>query len=102
MQIVDNAALQMTVPAIVGAQIVQSIEKSHTVRAHAEQHEVLVNWDYEEAADTAAMLDAHAPDPNIPDVPSPIMRDYAWPGVYKPFDHQKVTASFLSLRPRAF
>jgi SNF2 family DNA or RNA helicase len=30
------------------------------------------------------------------------MRDYNWPGVFKPFDHQKDTASFLSLRRRAF
>jgi len=102
MQIVDNAAIQLTVPAIVGAQIAQNIEKSHTLRTRAEEHDVLVNWDYEEAADMAAMLDDHLPSPDIPDIPSPMLRDYKWPGIYKPFDHQKVTASFLSLRPRAF
>jgi len=31
-----------------------------------------------------------------------MLRDYSWPGIYKPFDHQKSTASFLSLRKRAF
>jgi SNF2 family DNA or RNA helicase len=38
----------------------------------------------------------------LKDVPSPILRDYTWPGLYKPFDHQKETAGFLSLHRRAF
>lgn len=102
MNIVDNTALQFTVPAIAGAQIAQSIEKSHILSARTEEHDVLVNWDYDETADTAAVLDSYLPNPNIPDLPSPMLRDYDWPGIYKPFDHQKITASFLSLRPRAF
>ena len=35
-------------------------------------------------------------------VPSPITRDYNYPGLYKPFDHQKTTAEFLSVHQRAF
>lgn len=35
-------------------------------------------------------------------VPSPIQRDYDWPGAYRPMDHQRETASFLSLNQRAF
>lgn len=38
----------------------------------------------------------------IKNVPSPITRDYDWPGLHRPFNHQKETASFLSLRKRAF
>lgn len=34
--------------------------------------------------------------------PAPILRQYDWPGRYKPFDHQKETAAFLTLNPRAF
>jgi len=30
------------------------------------------------------------------------MKDYNWPGQFKPFAHQKVTAEFLSERPKAF
>ena len=33
---------------------------------------------------------------------SPILRDYKWVGRFKPFDHQKHMAAFLSLHPRAF
>jgi SNF2 family DNA or RNA helicase len=102
MNIVDNTAIQMTVPAIVGAQILQNIQKSHALKIHPEAHDVLINWGYDEAADLAMMLDEYQPNPEIPQIPSPMLRDYNWPGIFKPFDHQKVTASFLSLRPRAF
>ena len=34
--------------------------------------------------------------------PSPIMGQYDWPGMYKPFEHQKTTAAFLSLHQRAY
>ena len=34
--------------------------------------------------------------------PSPIETQYKWPGRYKPFAHQIVTAAFLTLNPRAF
>lgn len=30
------------------------------------------------------------------------MNDYNWPGQFKPFAHQKVTAEFLASRPKAF
>jgi superfamily II DNA or RNA helicase len=35
-------------------------------------------------------------------VPSPITGKYEWPGLYKPFSHQRDTAAFLTLHPRAF
>jgi SNF2 family DNA or RNA helicase len=35
-------------------------------------------------------------------LPSPIVRDYDWPGIYKPFDHQRITSEFLSINHRAF
>jgi SNF2 family DNA or RNA helicase len=35
-------------------------------------------------------------------LPSPIARDYKYPGLYKPFNHQRTTAEFLSINHRAF
>jgi SNF2 family DNA or RNA helicase len=35
-------------------------------------------------------------------LPSPIVRDYKWPGLFTPFDHQKVTSEFLSINHKAF
>lgn len=33
---------------------------------------------------------------------SPILAKYDWPGMYRPFNHQRDTASFLTLHKRAF
>lgn len=56
--------------------------------------EVLVKWGLEEAQVLKNL--------RIKNVPSPIKSKYGWPGLYKPFDHQKETASFLTLHRRAF
>ena len=55
---------------------------------------VLVHWNLEEAQVLKNL--------QIKDVPSPILGKYNWPGRYKPFEHQKDTASFLTLHRRAF
>lgn len=57
-------------------------------------HEVLVHWGLEEAQVLKNI--------GVRKVPSPITTKYSWPGLYKPFDHQKVTAEFLTLHKRAF
>jgi len=36
------------------------------------------------------------------DAPGPIQHYYKWPGQFKPYDHQRITANFLTLHPRAF
>lgn len=36
------------------------------------------------------------------DAPSPILHYYDWPGPFKPFEHQKQTAAFLTLHQRCF
>lgn len=36
------------------------------------------------------------------DAPAPIEHYYNWPGRHTPFIHQKITASFLTVNPRAF
>jgi len=36
------------------------------------------------------------------DVPSPILTQYDWPGVLKPFDVQKKTCAHLTLNPRSY
>jgi len=55
---------------------------------------VLVKWSLDEAQVLKNL--------KIRDVPSPIYKDYSWPGVHQPFAHQRVTASFLTLNRRAF
>lgn len=57
-------------------------------------NEVAVHWGLSEVR---ALAEA-----GYVNVPSPILRDYKWTGKLKPFDHQKVTSSFLTLYDRAF
>ena len=59
-----------------------------------EGNQVAVNWGLDEARVLNNL--------QIKNIPSPIMGHYNWPGLHKPFDHQKTTASFLTLHPRAF
>jgi SNF2 family DNA or RNA helicase len=59
-----------------------------------EGNQVAVNWGLDEARVLNNM--------QIKNIPSPIMGHYTWPGLHKPFDHQKTTSSFLTLNPRAF
>lgn len=55
---------------------------------------LLVKWGLEEAQVLKNL--------RIKNVPSPIEAHYEWPGLYKPFDHQKKTAAFLTLHRKAF
>jgi SNF2 family DNA or RNA helicase len=54
---------------------------------------VLVKWGYAET-EILAKLGFEAP--------SPMLKSYKWTGKLTPFEHQKTTASFLSIRRRAF
>lgn len=88
MEIIENKALLLKLrdPEKVTAVIPKS-------RAMG-QHNVLVHWGLDEAQVLKNL--------KIKNVPSPILRNYAWPGLHKPFDHQKTTSSFLTLHKRAF
>jgi len=55
---------------------------------------VLVNWTLGNVRKLANL--------GLRKTPSTILRDYDWPGIYKPFDHQRQTASFLTANNRAF
>ena len=92
MKIIDNRALLLKVRD--AERITKVIPKSRVMKAHDDHYEVLVNWGMEEVQVLKNL--------NIKNVPSPILTQYHWRGMYKPFDHQKTTASFLTLHRRAF
>jgi SNF2 family DNA or RNA helicase len=56
-------------------------------------HEVAVSWGVDEVQ-TLRSLGVKAP--------SPISGRYDWPGRYKPMDHQRTTAEFLTLHRKSF
>ena len=88
MQIIDNKALLLNVRN--PGRITTVIPKSKDLG----EGKVLVHWNLEE---TQVLKNL-----KIKNVPSPILGKYDWPGMYKPFDHQKDTSSFLTLHRRAF
>jgi len=70
------------------------IEKSKVVDQEGDIYNVAVKWELEEASALAGL--------RIRNVPSPIKRDYEWTGKFKPYEHQRDTASFLTLHKKAF
>lgn len=102
MNIVENTALQFSIPAKLADALYHGIEKCEYVNTSGDKKEMVLYWEHQEASTAANILDTAQPDSSLPKIPSPIMRDYAWPGIMTPFEHQKETASFLSLRQRAF
>lgn len=87
MEIVENKALLLTLrnPNKVTTVIPKSKE--------LDNNKVLVNWGLDEAQVLRNL--------KIKNVPSPILGQYDWPGQYKPFDHQKITAAFLTMNRKA-
>lgn len=89
MEIIDNKALLLTLR---NPQRVTTVIPKSKVLADGQQ--VVVKWGLDEAQVLRNL--------KIKNVPSPILGQYKWPGQYKPFDHQKTTAAFLTLNRRAF
>ena len=69
--------------------ILQTIPKSKATGPH----EVAVSWGVDEVH-TLRSMGVKAP--------SPITKRYTWSGRFKPMDHQKTTAEFLTLHRKAF
>lgn len=89
MEIIDNKALLLTLR---NPQRVTTVIPKSKVLSDGQQ--VVVKWGLDEAQVLRNL--------KIKNVPSPILGRYGWPGQYRPFDHQKTTAAFLTLNRRAF
>ena len=95
MQIIDNKALLLRLrnPHRVTSVIPKSKVISQGAKA-TDPSEVLVHWTLE----TAQVLK----NLGLKSVPSPILGKYKWPGMFKPFIHQRDTAAFMTLHRRAY
>ena len=91
MEIIQNKALLFKVRD--PKRITNVIPKSKILEDDGDTASVLVNWGLEESI-VLKNLNINAP--------SPINATYSWPGLFRPFDHQKVTSSFLTMNRRAF
>ncbi len=87
MQIIDDRALVLRV---------RDPHKVSDAISHSKvlpDNKVVVRWGLDECRILRDM--------NIK-APSPIEKKYKWTGQYAPFEHQKTTAAFLTLRKKAF
>ena len=87
MKVIDNKALLMRLRA--PSKVTNVIPKSKELSGNR----VLVNWGIDEAH-VLKNMNIHAP--------SPIEGQYKWTGKFKPFEHQKTTAGFLTMNKRSF
>ena len=96
MQIIQNTAVQITVPEHIVPHITSTIEKSEIISCDGNLTEMVIYWGVDEMTKLNRIVSFRS------NLPSPMSRDYKWSGLYTPFDHQKVTAEFLSINHRAF
>lgn len=87
MEIIDNKALVLRLRD--PSRVLSAVPDAKSV----DEHTVAVKWGLEQAQ-ALRKLNLKAP--------SPIERDYRWPGRFKPMSHQRDTAAFLTLHKRAF
>jgi SNF2 family DNA or RNA helicase len=92
MEIVENKLLLLKLKN--PDRVTAVIPKSKTLGEENGIHKVAVHWGLEEAQVLKNL--------GIKNVPSPIVGNYDFPGLHKPFAHQITTASFLTLHRRAF
>lgn len=74
--------------------ITSIIPKSKVLHVEGEVSTVLIHWGIDECRVLTNL--------GFKNIPSPMVRDYDWPGLYTPFRHQIKTASFLTLNHRAY
>ena len=92
MQIIENRALEFVTRK--HEQIRQLIPRSTVLETRGEHARMLVAWGEDEVRILKNL--------RIKNVPHPISGQYAWPGLYTPFDHQRVSAEFMASHPRCF
>jgi hypothetical protein len=92
MEIVNNKVLLLNLKR--PERVTAVIPKSKTLGEDNGLHKVAVNWGLEEAQVLKNL--------GIKNIPSPIVSNYDFAGLHKPFQHQITTASFLTLHRRAF
>lgn len=88
MEVIDNRGL------LIKSRNPERITAAIPTSKKIDAHKVLVKWGVDEVRVLNNL--------NIRNVPSPIMGQYDWPGQFTPFEHQKTTAAFLTMNPRAF
>ena len=93
MVVVEDTAVHLLVPSDDLKYIVGYIDKCEVLKDDGVNAELLVYWGLPEMQRLVKVYG---------DAPSPMPKQYEWPGLYTPFKHQETTASYLALRDRCF
>jgi SNF2 family DNA or RNA helicase len=83
----------MQVPSTDLKFLVGHIDRVEVIKDDGNMADVVVYWGLQEMQRLVRLYG---------DAPSPMDKEYEWPGLYAPFAHQRITASYLALRNRAF
>lgn len=95
MEIVENRGLLLkTRKADEVTKVIRKSRKLGKVHGTEDIDEVVVHWGLDEVLALRAM--------GFSKVPSPILKNYNWPGINKPFEHQKHMASFHAAYTKCF
>jgi len=96
MELLDNKAIKLTLKNDSANIILDNIERSEVLDRDEQITSLIVYWGLDEMTRLNQIMRFKK------NLPSPITKEYNWPGLYQPFDHQKVTAEFLSINKKAF
>ena len=96
MEVIHDKALKLLLPVSTATLVTNHIEKSEILDTKDEVSNLVVYWGLDEMTQLNKLIRFKN------NLPSPITRDYTWPGLFKPFDHQRVTSEFLSINEKAF
>ena len=96
MELIGEKAIKLALPEHLGKLVTEHITQSKIVNTKKDTSDVVVYWGLDEMTKLNKLMRLKA------NLPSPIRRDYSYPGLYKPFDHQATTAEFLSINEKAF
>ena len=93
MDVVDDVVVRMVIPSTDLQFLVGHIDRCEVLSDDGENAEVVVYWGIPEMQRLVRIYG---------DAPNPMLKQYDWPGMFKPFVHQKITAGYLALRDRCF
>jgi len=93
MDVVDDVVVRMVIPSTDLQFLVGHIDRCEVLKNDGETAEVAVYWGIPEMQRLVRIYG---------DAPNPMLKQYDWPGMFKPFVHQKITAGYLALRDRCF
>ena len=96
MELIGEKAIKLALPKHLGELVTSHIAQSEIIDTADGISNLAVYWGLDEMTKLNKLIRLKS------NLPSPIRRDYSYPGLYKPFDHQAATAEFLSINEKAF